>query len=91
MPELVAENVRHGMLGIIMKVVVVRLEWASVVIVCSDGGKLELKALFPPLSGFIINAPRFVDIVVVPQGSRLKGGQCTGPVSSSLPSPHCIR
>lgn len=45
------------MLGIIVQVVgvVVIFEWASVVLDCSHGGKLELEALFPSFRGFMID------------------------------------
>lgn len=58
MTKLVTKSVHCGMLGIIVQVVVVvaRFGWASVVMDCSHGGKLELKALFPSLSGFVIDS-----------------------------------
>lgn len=57
MTKLVTKSVHCDMLGIIVQVVgvVVIFEWASVVLDCSHGGKLELEALFPSFRGFMID------------------------------------
>lgn len=89
--ELVAKNVRHGMLGIMVKVVVVRLKWACVVIFRSRGEKFEPEALFSTPMGYMVAAPGFVHLVVVPQGGGWKEVRTPVLVGLNLPSPHCNR